>query len=91
VGVGRVIDWAYEDSCDTPIIAGAGAPIAPISVPTLGELGMLIMTGNAWATKHRLRSLLLLLHFDLECGDHIISDFDKIEQNISSTWKINYI
>ena len=24
--------------------------------------------GNAWVTKHRLRSLLLLLHFDLECG-----------------------
>jgi hypothetical protein len=45
VGVGRVIDWAYEDVCDTPVLAGAGAPIAPVSVPTLGEWGMLIMTG----------------------------------------------
>jgi mRNA-degrading endonuclease RelE of RelBE toxin-antitoxin system len=24
---------------------------------------------NDWATKHHLRSLLLLLHFDLECGN----------------------
>lgn len=56
VGAGRVIDWAYEDSCDTGIAAGAGAPIAPISVPTLGEWGMLIMTGLlSGVVIHRMR------------------------------------
>jgi len=43
----------------------------------------LLTTGpeNAWATKHRLRSLLLLLHFDLECGYSIKSFYYQILKN----------
>jgi len=45
----------------------------------------LLTTGpeNAWATKHRLRSLLLLLHFDLECGSTSPAFPKKL---VSKTW-----
>jgi len=40
---GTVIDWAYEDQCDTAILAGAGAQQQQVSVPTLNEWGMLAL------------------------------------------------
>jgi len=38
---GTVIDWAYEDQCNTPILAGAGAP--QVAVPTLNQWGVLAL------------------------------------------------
>ena len=44
---GNIIDWAYEDQCNTAIAAGAGIP-APeppkpsMSVPTLNQWGMIV-------------------------------------------------
>lgn len=36
---GTIIDWAYEENCNTPILAGdTGAP--PVSVPTLNQWGL---------------------------------------------------
>ena len=40
---GTIIDWAYEDSCNTPIAAGAKTgPVAKTSVPTFDHWGMII-------------------------------------------------
>ncbi len=39
---GTIIDWAYEDVCNTPIAAGAGIPTA---VPTVTEWGAMGMAG----------------------------------------------
>ncbi len=57
---GTVIEWAYEDQCDTPIVAGdtgQQAP-APTSVPTLeewGALGMAALLAGAAAMRLRKR------------------------------------
>ncbi len=40
---GTIIDWAYEDQCDTAILAGAGALQQQVSVPSLNEWGMLAL------------------------------------------------
>jgi len=39
---GTVIDWAYEDQCNTPILAGAGLP-QQVTVPTLNQWGLLAL------------------------------------------------
>jgi hypothetical protein len=41
---GDIIDWAYEDSCNTPIAAGATRSQRTASVPTLNHWGMIIFT-----------------------------------------------
>lgn len=41
---GTIIDWAYESSCGTPILAGdMGAPA--VGVPTLNQWGLMILIG----------------------------------------------
>jgi len=44
---GTIIDWAYEDSCNTPILAGetARSLAQPVSVPTLNQWGLLVLVG----------------------------------------------
>ena len=39
---GTIIDWAYEDQCNTPIAAGAEQTKTTTSVPTLNQWGMII-------------------------------------------------
>jgi hypothetical protein len=42
---GTIIDWAYEDTCNTPIAAGAkGSKVTATAVPTLDQWGMIIFT-----------------------------------------------
>ncbi len=36
-----IVDWAYEDTPNTPILAGAGA--APAVIPTLNEWGLIVL------------------------------------------------
>jgi hypothetical protein len=38
---GTIIDWGYEDQCNTAIAAGAGR-VTPTSVPTLNQWGTII-------------------------------------------------
>jgi hypothetical protein len=38
---GTIIDWAYEDSCNTPIAAGAEG-VKTTSVPALNQWGMIV-------------------------------------------------
>lgn len=40
---GTVIDWAYEDQCDTPIAACAGAQQQQVSVPAFNQWGALAL------------------------------------------------
>lgn len=54
---GTINDWAYEDCCNTPIDAGQteGGTFCQ-TIPTLGEWGMIIMTGLlAGAAVYRIR------------------------------------
>ncbi len=37
-----IIDWAYEDTPDTPILAGATG-VVPQPIPTLNEWGMIVL------------------------------------------------
>ena len=54
---GTIVDWAYDDACDTPILAGAGAvPVAATPVPTVTEWGAIGMAAAlAGAAALRLR------------------------------------
>lgn len=40
---GTIIDWAYEDRCNTAILAGAGAMQQTTTVPTLNQWGLLAL------------------------------------------------
>lgn len=40
---GTIIDWAYEDTCNAPILAGDTVGAPAVSVPTLNQWGTLIL------------------------------------------------
>jgi len=45
---GTIIDWAYEDQCNIPILAGAKGTTPPVTptavIPTLDQWGMIVLT-----------------------------------------------